>query len=113
VYLERLLASPRKVLKYRPYSKFPAVERDFSLLVPEGTPYRLLAEAVQGAGLEEVRSVRPVERLPVGKIAAGQYSLLLRVTFQSERRTLASEEIGEASRRLLAALEPLGVRLRS
>jgi phenylalanyl-tRNA synthetase beta chain len=113
VDLERLFASPRKEHKYRPYSKFPAVERDFSLLVPQGTPYSRLAETVQGLGLEEIRAFRPVERLPEGKIAAGYYSLLLRVNFQSDRRTLTSEEIAEASRRLLGGLEPLGVRLRN
>ena len=51
-----------------------------------------------GAGLnaDELRSVRPVEifRDAKGKaVAAGSYSLLLRVVFQSNERTLTEEEI--------------------
>ena len=62
--------------------------------------------------MEEMRDFRPVERLPEGRIAPGYYTLLLRVNFQSDRRTLTSEEVDEAGRRLLAALEILGVKLR-
>jgi phenylalanyl-tRNA synthetase beta chain len=113
VDLGRLLDFTLRRLTFRPFSKFPAVERDFSLLVPAGTPYRALAAAIAGLGLEEILSFRPVERLPEGQIAAGHYSLLVRVTFQSERRTLTSDEVAAASRRLVAALEPLGARLRT
>ena len=113
VDLDCLINLPLRPRVFQPYSKFPAVERDFSLLVPEGTPYSRVEEALRGLALAEIQSFRPVERLLEGKIAAGYYSLLLRVTFQSQTHTLASEEIGEASQRLLAALESLGVRLRS
>src|SRR5207248_2607641 len=64
---------------FRPFSKFPAVERDFSLLVPQGVRYSQLVEALCAARVEEVSQVRPVERLPEGKIEPGFYSLLLRV----------------------------------
>jgi phenylalanyl-tRNA synthetase beta subunit len=54
-----------------------------------------------------------VEQFRGGAVPAGQYSLLLRVTFQSADHTLTSEELNEAGRRLLAVLERLGARLRS
>ncbi len=113
VDLDRLLGLPLQEPAYRPYSKFPAVERDFSLLVPEGMPYSRLANAILDARLEEVHRFAPVDRLPGGKIAAGHYSLLLRVTFQSRLRTLTSDDINVASRQLLAALETLKVRVRT
>lgn len=113
VDLERLFDFSLRRLAFQAFSKFPAAERDFSLLVPADTPYSRLAEAIAALGLEEIRSFRPLERLPEGQIVAGYYSLLVRVTFQSERRTLTSDEIAAASRRWLAALEPLGARQRS
>lgn len=97
---------------FRSYSKFPAVERDFSLLVPEEVPYGRLEEAIHGLALSEIESLRPVDLFRGGSIGAGQYSLLLRVTFRSRSHTLTGEEIGESSKRVLRALEPLGVRLR-
>jgi phenylalanyl-tRNA synthetase beta subunit len=83
------------------------------LVIPEGVSYALLEEAVRGAGIPELQDVRPVDRFTGASLPAGTYSLLLRANFQSHERTLTSEEAEEFGRRLLAALEPLGVRLRS
>lgn len=113
VDLDQLLALSLRPRTFKPFSKFPPVERDFSLLVPEGIPYSGLAESIKGLGLEEIQSFRPVERFEGGSIPAGHSSLLLRVTFQSQTHTLTSEEIADASARILAALEKLGVRLRT
>jgi phenylalanyl-tRNA synthetase beta chain len=113
VDLERLYALPLRSLQFKPFSKFPAVERDFSLLVPEAIGYQRIELAIRDLALADVQIFRPVDRLPVGKIAPSHWSVLLRVTFQSQTQTLTSEEVDELSKRLLASLEPLGIRLRS
>jgi phenylalanyl-tRNA synthetase beta chain len=112
VDFERLLTFPLRSRVFRPFSKFPAVERDFSLVVPEAVTFARLEAALRRLSLEELRSLRPVDLFRGGSIPAGHYSLLLRVTFQSRVRTMTSEEISDASERVTAALEPLGVRLR-
>lgn len=108
-----LLSLHRAARAFRPFSRFPSVERDFSLLVPEGVRYSQLVEALSRGRAEEVLDARPVERLPEGKIETGFYTLLLRVKFQSASRTLTGEEISTLGQRLVEALTPLGVRLRS
>ncbi len=113
VDFDRLLGFPLRQRTFRAFSKFPAVERDFSLVVPEHVSYSRLGEAVRKMALEEIQGFQPVDLFRGGSIAAGHYSLLLRVIFQSENRTLTAEEIAQTSQRLVAALEPLGVRLRS
>ncbi len=113
--LEGLLQYPLKTRSFRPFSKFPAVERDFSLLLPASLKYAQLAGTVEALHLGEVKSFAPVDWLASGSapaIPAGHYSLLLRVLFQSAERTLTGEEVDQLSRRLLAALEPLGALLR-
>jgi phenylalanyl-tRNA synthetase beta chain len=110
---ERLLEFPLRSRKFQPISKFPAVERDFSLVLPDDLPYARLSSAVAGLALKEIRDFRPVDRFRGGTISPGHFSLLLRVTFQSLTHTLTSEEVNQLSERVLAALEPLGVRLRS
>ncbi|MBI1939921.1 MAG: phenylalanine--tRNA ligase subunit beta [Acidobacteria bacterium] len=112
VDLDNLLALPLRPRTFKPFSKFPAVQRDFSLVVPEDVPYGRLAESVAGLGIEDIKTFRPVDLFPADSIAPGHTSLLLRVTFQSQTHTLTSDEITEASGRVLAALEKLGVRLR-
>jgi len=113
VDLDALLAAPPRAFTFRAYSRFPAVERDFSLLVPEAKKYGEIEQAVRGLGLAELRDLRPVDFFRGGGIAAGHYSLLLRVTFQSAERTLTSEEVGAMSQQIVGALAPLGVRLRT
>jgi phenylalanyl-tRNA synthetase beta chain len=113
VDIERLFASSIKALQFTPFSKFPAVERDFSLLVPQAITYEQIHEGIRGLAIPEVQSFRPIDRMPVGKIAAGHSSLLLRVTFQSATRTLTSEAIEQLSQKVISVLSPLGIRLRS
>lgn len=116
--LDALLRAPLNQKSFKPISKFPPVERDFSLVVPCGTSYGRLQETIRGLGIEDIKSMKPVERrssdeLPEGTIPAGHASLLLRITFQSPTRTLAGDEIELQSRRIVDALEPLGVQIRA
>jgi len=110
---ERLLDFPLRSRKYQPISKYPAVERDFSLVLPDELPYAHLSSAIVGLALEEIRGYYPVDRFRGGTIPPQHYSLLLRVTFQSQARTLTSEEVAGLSQRLLTVLQGLGAQLRS
>jgi len=103
---------PLRSRKFHPISKFPAVERDFSLVLPDELPYARLSSAIAGLALEEIRGFRPVDRFCGGTIPPRHYSLLLRVNFQSQTHTLTSEEVGGLSQRLLTVLQGLGVHLR-
>jgi phenylalanyl-tRNA synthetase beta chain len=109
---ERLLTLPLRSRKLLPISKFPAVERDFSLVVPDHVPYARLSSAIAGLALEDIRAFRAVDRFRGGTIPVGHYSLLLRMDFQSHTHTLTGEEVNQLGEGVLAALEPLGVRLR-
>jgi phenylalanyl-tRNA synthetase beta subunit len=80
--------------------------------VPDGLPYAQISSAITGLALQELRAFNPVDRFRGGTIPAGYYSLLLRVTFQSEARTLTGDEIEGLSQRLLTTLQVMGVKLR-
>jgi phenylalanyl-tRNA synthetase beta chain len=112
VDFERLLTFPLRPRVFRPFSRFPAVERDLSLVVPESVTYARLEAALRRLNLQEVQSFRPVDLFRSGSLPAGHYSLLLRITFQSQAHTMTSEEISLAGQQVMAALEPLGVSLR-
>ncbi len=92
-------------------SRYQAVERDFSFLFSDSVQWDKIAAAVNSLGLAELRSVQPVEifRDAKGKaVAAGNYSLLLRVVFQSTERTLTEDEIARKQESIVAALTALG-----
>ena len=65
---ERLLEFPLRSRKFQPISKFPAVERDFSLVLPDELPYARLSSAIAGLALEEIRGFHPVDRFRGGTI---------------------------------------------
>jgi phenylalanyl-tRNA synthetase beta chain len=115
VDLDLLLQTPLRSFAFREFSKFPAVVRDFSLVVPEGRSYLEIERVVRGLGLEVLHGMTPGDRADRSKVPtlpAGHYSLLLRIVFQTPAHTLTSEEVAEMSQRVLEALKPLGIRLR-
>jgi phenylalanyl-tRNA synthetase beta chain len=92
-------------------SRFQAVERDFSFLFADSVSWANVDAALRGLGIAEMLSVSPVEifRDPKGKaVPLGEYSLLLRVVFQSPDRTLREEELTAWQDAALAALSKLG-----
>jgi len=113
VDLDALLAAPLRTAAFRGYSKFPAVERDFSLIVPDASNYQAMENAVRALRLEDLRDLRPADVFRGEGISPGHYSLLLRATFQSATRTLTSDEVAAMSQRIVDALAALGARLRA
>jgi phenylalanyl-tRNA synthetase beta chain len=106
-------AAPKK-LRYRPVSRFPAVERDFSLFLRDGISFAQVADAIRGCNIAEIVSVEAVDLFRGGQVPAGQYSLLVRVTFQSYEATLTDAQIASFSERILAALgTEIGASLRT
>jgi len=102
----------RERRRYRPISRFPAVERDFSLLLPDGTAFGKLAEAIRALRIAEIARIEAVDLFRGKGVAEGQYSLLIRVTFQSYDATLTDAKMAEASARIVRALESAGAKLR-
>jgi phenylalanyl-tRNA synthetase beta chain len=113
ITLDRLFKRALREGRYEPLSKFPAVARDFSLLVPEDVQFHLIRGAVDALKIAELRSLEPAEIFRGGSVLAGQYSLLLRATFQSAEHTLRDDEVAAWSARIVQALESLGATLRS
>ena len=96
---------------YRELSRYQAVERDFSFVFPDSVRWRNVADSLHGLNIAEAQEIAPLEifRDSKGKtVAAGSYSLLTRVVFQSGERTLTEEEISGWSDRVTAALIALG-----
>src|SRR6202521_1202064 len=106
--------SARAALRYKSLSRFPAVERDFSLVLADGTPFAGIEEAIRALGIAEVSSIDAVDLFRGKNIPDGKFALLVRVRFESRQDTLTEAQLTDFSSRILAALEQkLGATLRA
>jgi len=114
IFLERLYSRNLRLPRARPISRFPAVERDFSLLLPRDVRFDNVREAVVALGIPELAEVAPVEMIADRPPATPErYSLLLRLTLQSHQATLTEAELAGWSARVIECLErKLGAQVR-
>jgi phenylalanyl-tRNA synthetase beta chain len=106
--LEELYRIGLRSVKFVPLGKYPAVERDFSFIFGDEVTFERIQRAVEALQLLMLRELRPVEIFRGGSIAAGKYSILLRVKFQSNERTLREDEVVQWSTQIVNALSRLG-----
>ena len=59
--------------RYEPLPRFPAVERDFSLLLAEGTPFAEVVKAIRSLNIPEITSVRAADLFRGKNVPAGKY----------------------------------------
>lgn len=100
--------------RYQPLPRFPAVERDFSLLLAEGTTFAQVANTIRVLNIPEIDSIEAADLFRGKNVPAGKYSLMIRVTFQSREATLTDAQISDHSSRIISALESsVGAQLRA
>jgi phenylalanyl-tRNA synthetase beta chain len=104
----------RAALRYKPLSRFPAVERDFSLVVADGTTFAGIEDVISALGVAEISSIDAVDLFRGKNMPEGKFALLVRVKFESLQATLTEAQLTDFSSRILAALEQkLGASLRA
>jgi phenylalanyl-tRNA synthetase beta chain len=117
IQLDPLYAAIRAVKearRYVPLPRFPAVERDFSLLLADGTAFSDVVKTIRSLHIAEITSIEAADLFRGKNVPAGKYSLLVRVTFQSRDATLTEAQTSEFSGKIISALEKhLGAQLRA
>ena len=96
------------------FRAFPAVERDFSLVLADGVTFAQVAETIRALAIPEMESIEAADLFRGGQIPPGKFSLMIRVTFQSSQATLTEAQVADFSARIVGALqEKLGASLRA
>ncbi len=93
---------------FEPFSSLPAVTADLSFLQPLELPWEKIEECVRSVRLENLESLRCVDRYAGEGVGQGSVKTTIRLTFRSPERTLSQEEVNREVRRLG---EDLGLRL--
>ena len=116
LFLEALYTWDLNSPLFQPISRYPAVQRDFSILLPQAMRYEVVRSGIESLAIPELVAITPVEifRGAAGRpVPPGQYSLLLRITLQSHLGTLTEAELTKHSGRIIDCLERrLGAQIR-
>jgi phenylalanyl-tRNA synthetase beta chain len=112
IFVEALYQFALRQPAYTPVSKYPAVERDFSFVLPEGVEFESVRQKLSALAIPELTAILPAETFRGGSLAAGTYSFLLRVRFQAAGRTLRDDEVAAWSQQIVKSVESLGGSLR-
>jgi phenylalanyl-tRNA synthetase beta chain len=99
------IATRKEERRYEPLPRFPAVERDFSLLLADGTHFADVAGAIRSLSIPELASIESTDLFRGKHVPAGKYSLLVRVIFQSREGTLTDAQTADFSARIVETLE--------
>ena len=86
-----------------------AVTRDFAFIVPAEVSADNLLRAIRAADKAAITGARLFDRFETGE----GLSLAFEVTLQPTEKSFTDEQIGGVSKRVVAAAEKLGARLRS
>ncbi|GAW92271.1 phenylalanine--tRNA ligase subunit beta [Calderihabitans maritimus] len=99
--------------KYVPLPKFPAVERDLAVVVPEEVPVKEVEERIVQSGGDLLKAVRLFDVYRGEQIKPGYKSLAYSLLYQSPDRTLKDEEVNELHHKIIEALvDAVGAQLR-
>ena len=105
VDLEPLLAGypPKATVSALP--RFPATDRDLSVIVDEGTTWAQVEGEAAGLSLANIESTRFVTTYRGKPLAAGKKSVTLRMVFRHPERTLRDDEVNAEVERLVTRLK--------
>jgi phenylalanyl-tRNA synthetase beta chain len=112
--LLKAIETVRAAVRFKALPRFPAVERDFSLVLSDGVTLAQVEIALRALAIPELQSVEAADLFRGGQVPAGKYSLMIRVTFQSADATLTDAQLTDFSSRIVTTLEKqLGAQLRA
>jgi phenylalanyl-tRNA synthetase beta chain len=100
--------------RFKPLPRFPAVERDFSLVLADGVTFAQVVAIIRSLGITEVETIEAADLFRGGQVPVGRFSLMIRVKFQSAEATFTDTQLNDFSARIVAALQAkLGATLRA
>jgi phenylalanyl-tRNA synthetase beta chain len=109
--LAALQAGPAQV---RPIPRFPAIDRDLSIVIDEQVRWAEVSAAVARAATNEMEQVRFVDIYRGKGVPSGKKSLTLSLRFRDEDGTLTHDQVDAMQAAILRQLEgSVGAALRT
>ena len=98
--------------KYEGIAKYPAVSRDISMVVPKEILVGQIEEVIEKNGGKYLESYNLFDIYEGSQIKAGFKSVAYSITFRASEKTLEEADVSSAMKKILKALEEMGIELR-
>ena len=98
--------------KYEGIAKYPAVSRDISMVVPKDILVGQIEEVIEKKGGAYLESYKLFDLYEGAQIKPGFKSVAYSITFRAKDRTLEEADVSAAMKKILKALEEMGIELR-
>lgn len=92
-------------IKIHEIPRFPAVQRDLALVVPQQLAWHTVEETVQKIRLQTLRDIKLFDIFESDKLGAGKKSMAVNFTFLDEEKTLTDKEIEGWMNKIMETLE--------
>ena len=110
--LDILLGIEKRKTVYKPLPKFPAVERDFAMLVDSDVPVGNIEKAISSGAGRLLEKIKLFDVYTGSQIPDGKKSVAYSVWLRSKDSTLSDKEIDEVNQKIIKKLESIGAELR-
>jgi phenylalanyl-tRNA synthetase beta chain len=94
-----------KQVVYQEISKYPSVERDLALVIPQDTKYEAIEACVNEAKLEALKESRVFDIFESDKLGANKKSVAINFVFNAPDKTLTDTEIDTMMKKLVQLFE--------
>lgn len=103
--LDQLYKGQPRPARFESLSKFPVVERDFALVMPQTLKVGEVVKEIRKQGGGILTNVEIFDVYEGEKMEAGKKSVALRLTFQDKNATLQDSQVVEVSQKILESLK--------
>lgn len=100
-----LAAYQSKQVVYKEVSKYPSVERDLALVVPQSTKYEAIEACLLEAKLSALKDTRVFDIFESEKLGHQKKSVAINFVFNAEDKTLTDTEIDTMMKKLISLFE--------
>ena len=112
VDIEALLPYIATTPEYQSLPKYPTLDRDLAILVPEGVTHSTLVDVMQRQGGAILESVELFDRYSGDQVPSGFVSMAYALHFRAPDRTLQDHEVDERIQRIVQRLKAFNCSLR-
>jgi len=99
-----LIELPRDPVRSRPLPRYPAIQRDLSIIIDEDIPWRTIETTIRQSGIPQLQAVEFGEMFHGKQIPAGRKSIFLTMTFRHPEHSLTHDQVDRYQDTIIDAL---------